>query len=75
MDFAPQTPEIDENDENGGCHPDKMTVCQKHRFDNQSKMYRMVAQPPFMVKATQQSACRSWPDGHMVAGNMKLIPS
>ena len=33
-DFAPQTPEIDENDEHGGCHPDKMTVCQKHRFDN-----------------------------------------
>ena len=33
-DFAPQTPEIDENDENGGCHPSKMTVCQKHRFDN-----------------------------------------
>ena len=33
-DFSPQTPKIDENDENGGCHPDKMTVCQKHRFDN-----------------------------------------
>ena len=33
-DFAPRTPEIDENDENGGCHPSKMTVCQKHRFDN-----------------------------------------
>ena len=31
-DFAPRTPEIDENDENGGCHPSKMTVCQKHRF-------------------------------------------
>ena len=33
-DFAPQAPEIDENDENGGCHPGKMTVCQKHCFDN-----------------------------------------
>ena len=30
-DFAPQPPEIDENDEMAG-HPDKMTVCQKHRF-------------------------------------------
>ena len=30
----PSTPEIDENDENGGCHPDKMTFCQKHCFDN-----------------------------------------
>ena len=27
-------PEIDENDENGGCHPGKMSVCQKHCFDN-----------------------------------------
>ena len=33
-DFAPQTLEIDENDENGGCPPGKMTVCQKHCFDN-----------------------------------------
>ena len=33
-DFAPQTPEIDENYENGGCRPGKMTVCQKHCFDN-----------------------------------------
>ena len=32
-DFAPQTPAIDENDKNGGCHPGKMTVCQKHRYD------------------------------------------
>ena len=29
-DFAPQTPEVDEN---GGCHPGRMTVCQKHHFD------------------------------------------
>ena len=26
-----------ENDENGGCHPSKMTICQKHRFDNPDK--------------------------------------
>ena len=32
--FCSSHPGIDENDENGGCHPDKMTVCQKHRFDN-----------------------------------------
>ena len=37
--FCPQkqgifAPKPDENDENGGCHPSKMTVCQKHRFDN-----------------------------------------
>ena len=32
-DFA-KTPEIDENGENGGCRPGKMTVCQKHYFDN-----------------------------------------
>ena len=32
--FAPRTPEIDENDSNGGCHSGKITVCQKHRFDN-----------------------------------------
>ena len=30
--FAPQTPEIDENDKNGGCHLGKMTVYQKHRL-------------------------------------------
>ena len=30
--LAPPTPEIDENDENGGCRPGKMTVCQKHLF-------------------------------------------
>ena len=36
-DFVPQAPEIDKNDENGGCHPGKMTVCQKHRFDNPDK--------------------------------------
>ena len=35
--FAPQTPEIDDNDKNGGCHPRKMTVCQKHRFDSPNK--------------------------------------
>ena len=29
---APQSPETDENDENGGCPSDKTTVCQKHRF-------------------------------------------
>ena len=29
--FAPQTPEIDENEEN---HPGKMTVCQKHHSNN-----------------------------------------
>ena len=28
---APQTPETDENDENGGCPSDKTIVCQKHR--------------------------------------------
>ena len=33
-DFAPRPRKIDENDENGGCHPGKVTVCQKHRFDN-----------------------------------------
>ena len=44
-DFAPPTPEIDENDENGGCYPDKMAVCQKHRFDNPSK--RRVARRRF----------------------------
>ena len=27
--FAPQTPETDEN---GGSHPGKTTICQKHRF-------------------------------------------
>ena len=32
--FDPQTPEIDEIDENGGCHSGKITVCQKHRVDN-----------------------------------------
>ena len=32
--FCSSGPEIDENDENGGCHPSKMTVCQKHRFNN-----------------------------------------
>ena len=29
-----QTLEIDEKYDNGGCHPDKMTVCKKHAFDN-----------------------------------------
>ena len=27
-------PEIDQNDENGGCHSGMFTVCQKHRLDN-----------------------------------------
>ena len=35
--FAPQAPDIDENDENGRCHPDKVTFCQKHCFDNPEK--------------------------------------
>ena len=30
--FCSSDPGIDENDENGGCHPSKMTVCQKHCF-------------------------------------------
>ena len=29
--FCSSNPEIDEND---GCHPGKMTGCQKHRFDD-----------------------------------------
>ena len=29
--LAPETPETDEHDESGGCHPGKTTVCQKHR--------------------------------------------
>ena len=32
--FAPQIPEIGEHDENGGYHSGKITVCQKHCFDN-----------------------------------------
>ena len=32
-----EPPEINENDENGGCHPGKMTVCHKHCFDNPEK--------------------------------------
>ena len=31
---APQTLKIDKNNENGGRHSGKITVCQKHRFDN-----------------------------------------
>ena len=31
------TPAIDEITKMKGCHPDKMTVCQKHRFDNLEK--------------------------------------
>ena len=32
--FCSSEREIDENDENDGRHPGKMTVFQKHRFDN-----------------------------------------
>ena len=32
--LAPQTPEINENDENGRCHSRKRTVYLKHRFDS-----------------------------------------
>ena len=39
---APQTPEIDENDQNGGCHLGKITVCQKHRFDNPSFKHKQL---------------------------------
>ena len=33
-DFAPQTPELEENDGDGGRHPSKITVCRTHCFDN-----------------------------------------
>ena len=47
--FCPQTPEIDENDENGGCHPDKMTVCQKHRFDNPDMQLFLISGISFLM--------------------------
>ena len=33
------------NDENGGCHPSKMTVCQKHRFDNPERTEVLLSGP------------------------------
>ena len=30
-------PETDDNDENGGCHSGKTTICQKHRFRHPDK--------------------------------------
>ena len=41
-DFAPQTPE---NNENGECHPGKMTVCQKHHFDNLDRCVSRTERP------------------------------
>ena len=35
--FAPHTPDIDENNENGGCHSSKTSVRQKHRFRHPDK--------------------------------------
>ena len=34
---APQSPETDENDENGGCPSDKTRVCQKQGFRHPEK--------------------------------------
>ena len=34
---APQSPETDENDENGGCPSDKTRVCQKQGFRHPDK--------------------------------------
>ena len=44
--FAPQTLEIDENNENSRCHPGEMTVCQKHNgFDKPEIKVPLVACP------------------------------
>ena len=36
---APQSPETDKNDENGGCPSDKTTVCKKHRFRHPEELF------------------------------------
>ena len=47
--FCSSNPEIDENDENGGCHPGKVTVYQKRRFDNPGFLW--ILKWPFVQKA------------------------